>query len=162
MNKIIELIILVVLLTGCATSKTLPILWEISPVKTLYAIDFTPFTSQGFLITPEKYTDSYESIGLINYETLPGSKCNSIIIPNPKYKVGYSDPEYLQIYEWDTDTLLILDALKDVHTICVGMGADAIMNFDFERISQYYGDIKNPTYIGGYRITGFAIKRKNK
>ena len=41
------------------------------------------------------------------------------------------------------------------------MGADALVNFNNEMITRPYIGIKNPVDITGYRITGFAIKRKD-
>jgi hypothetical protein len=42
------------------------------------------------------------------------------------------------------------------------MGADALMNFAYEFVPISYNNIDNPTTFLGVRITGFAIKRKDK
>ena len=156
MKRTLALLFLFTLITGCVSLN------QIYSSKLLYFIDFTPFTEKGFLITPEKYLGSYESIGLINYETKPGAKYGTIYKVNPTYIAGSGQAPYIPTYEWKQDTILIADALNEVYEICISMGADAIMNFNSEIIEDNYSMIEHPVVIRGYRITGFAIKRKDK
>lgn len=39
--------------------------------EVLYGIDFTKYSKTGFLITPEKYSGNYESIGLVEFVYMP-------------------------------------------------------------------------------------------
>jgi hypothetical protein len=160
MNKLITLIIFIALLTGCAGLTELTVIY---PAKILYGIDFTPFTEKEFLITPEKYSGQYESIGLIDYTTKPGAiyKITGKKL-NPYYVPGGAAEKLIVKYEWKADSILFSDALNEVYKICTDMGADAIMNFKNELVFDRYDNIKNPVTITGYRITGFAIKRENK
>jgi hypothetical protein len=158
MRKLVTLFAVAALLSGCATE-----LKVIYPVQTLYGIDFTPYTHKGFLITPEKYSGQYESIGIINYTAKPGAiyKLTGRKL-NPFYASGGSEPHYIDHYEWAVDSISFKDVLSKVYDICINMGADALVNFQNEITSDSYTNIKNPTSITGYRITGFAIKRKDK
>jgi len=136
----------------------------IYPGQSLYGIDFTPFTQKGFLITPEKYEGFYESVGIIDFTAKPGAQYKLTgEIKNPEYFPGMQDHSpFIEHYEWVVDSISFKDVLTKVYDICTQMGADALVNFHNELISDNYSGIKNPTAITGYRITGFAIKRKNK
>ena len=159
MKKLI-LLLLIIILPGCLTE-----LKVIYPVELLFGIDFTPYTQKGFLITPEKYSDPYESIGIIDYTVMPGAVYElSGREINPYYKEGsqQTQPHTVEKYEWIIDTVSFDEVLNQVYTICIDMGADALVNFKNERIELPYAGIKNPITITGYRITGYAIKRKDQ
>jgi hypothetical protein len=149
------IIILAVFVIGCSPLK------DIYSVKVLNIIDFTPFTAKNFLITPENYTGTYQSIGLIEYIVKPSASYKlSTKELNPKFAPG--DPEvtrYFDIYKWNIDNISFDAVLNEAYNICVKMGADAIINFKSEIIYDEYASIKYPVTIIGYRITGFAIKR---
>jgi len=156
MRKIFDFLA-IVLLFGCATE-----LKVIYPFEKLYKIDFTPYTQKGFLITPEKYTGTYESIGLISFTAMPGAVYKEGVLKiNPYYEPGRSN-QFIQNFEWITDSISFDKVLLKVYEICKSMGADALVNFHDETVSYPYTGIKNPTTITGYSITGFAIKRKDK
>ena len=158
MKKLIVILLSVILLISCTTLKQIN---NIQPSKYLYGIDFSPFTAKNFLITPEKYLDSYESIGLINYESFPGATYEFVkSIPTQETKIN-GEKVYNDIYEWKTDRINIDSMINEVYNICVEMGADAIVNFEIKTITEPYLYIKNPITITGYKINGFAIKRKN-
>jgi hypothetical protein len=155
--KNLLLLVFIVSLSGCVTE-----LKVIYPVQQLYGIDFNTFTQKGFLITPEKYSGNYESIGIIDFTAKPGAQYKySGKKANDYYKDGTTDQQYFDKYEWVVDSISFSDVLNKVYTICVGMGADALVNFQNETILDPYTGIKNPVKITGYRITGFAIKRKD-
>jgi hypothetical protein len=158
--KKIFIILIAFVFTSCATLNELKVIY---PVETLYGIDFNPFTKKGFLITPEKYTGAYESIGMINFTAKPGAQFKtSGLKPNPFYKEGGTEQRYVENFEWAVDSIAFSEVLNKVYDICVGMGADALVNFQNEITLDPYSGIKNPVTITGYRITGFAIKRKDK
>ncbi len=133
-------------------------LTTIHPFEKLYSIDFTDFANKGFLITPEKYSGQYLSIGLINYEAYPGAKYK----PIGKTVEYYEGQKSSVVYDWVSDTLSIQKLLPKVYEVCINMGADALVNFDYEKISTPIKFISNPLTIYGYRVTGFAIKRLDK
>ena len=59
----------IVLLVGVWSCTPTPTF--IPKVSEINAVDFTPFTEKGFLFTPNKYTQDYESIGIINFTYFP-------------------------------------------------------------------------------------------
>jgi hypothetical protein len=163
MKKLLYLL-LAFLLTSCAvTQKELKELKIISPYEYLYGIDFAPFTQKGFLITPEKYNGNYESIGMIDFTAYPGAQyIKTGVKLNPYWSQGSSEPKVIETYEWKIDSIEFKAVLNKVYNICVEMKADALVNFKNEITLDTHEGIKNPITIAGYRITGFAIKRKDK
>jgi hypothetical protein len=161
MKKLIYLL-LVIFATSCATGlKELNELKVIFPSEKLYGIDFTPFTKKNFLITPEKYTGNYESIGIINFTAKPGAKYIKLgFKANPDYTEQNNQLKYLESFDWKVDSIIFSDVLNKVYKICTDMGADALVNFKNDIIYDSHSDISNPVTIMGYEISGFAIKRK--
>lgn len=160
MKKLYSLLLVTVLLASCVTLEELKVIY---PIETLYGIDFAPFTKKGFLITPEKYSGPYESIGMINFTAKPGAIYQKTSTkPNPYWIPESSQPKVIEVYEWKVDSIAFEQVLNKVYKICVDMGADALVNFQNEITLDPYSGIKNPVTITGYRITGFAIKRKDK
>jgi len=146
MKKLIVLFLII--LTGCAVT-----IYNIDPINEYFGIDFTKYSKEGFLFTPEKYLGEYESIGMIEYKLIPGAKYKI-------YKQVYGQEAK---YKWFTEYIEFSQAVDSIYFMAKSMGANTIMNFDFsieynEEFSNPM-EYKNPITIYGYRITGFAIKR---
>lgn len=147
------------LLQSCTTLEDLTF---IPREEKLFGIDFSKYTSQNFLFTPEKYIGGYKSIGLITYEYLPaaeykktGNKVNPFYNPQDP-----SSKSLIPIVEWVFESVKIEQVMDSVYKISKNMGADAIVNFDIKVKSDPVGaNAKNPTTRFGYIISGFAIKR---
>jgi hypothetical protein len=153
-------VLFIFILSGCAELKT------INPVENLSIIDFTPYTQKGFLITPEKYSGNYESIGIIDYSFKPGATLKSKVMKSIKSASGpyYKDNAYVENFEheWVVDSISFDAVLQKVYEICIRMGADALINFHPELISEQRISSLPTIEIYGIKITGFAIKRKDK
>lgn len=121
--------------------------------------DFTPFTEQGFLFTPEKYNFDYKSVGLIT----------CVIIPEEDYKVtqlSEQDDRLNDIYYNKKETTMVFfteeiepdEVLQLFYNECVKMGADACINFDYQSTNI---PSRNNIYktITCHVVSGFAIKR---
>ena len=110
--KQIGLIFLILILTGCYTE-----LKVISPTKTLYGYDFTPYAEKGFLITPYDYSGNYESIGIIRFETFPGANYQEKRIEETDKEVH--DDTYFQVHVdnkiWKIDSLSFQESLNEVY-----------------------------------------------
>lgn len=123
------------------------------------AFDFTPFTEQGFLFTPEKYNFDYKSIGLIT----------CVIIPEEDYKITQQSKQKNRLddvyFEKSESTMIFYtedikpdEVLKLFYDECVKMGADACINFDYQTTNI---PSRNNIYrtITCHVVSGFAIKR---
>lgn len=107
--------------------------------------DFSYYSMQGFLFTPESYLFDYESIGLIRVSIFPEVKFN-------KDAVSDYDKKYAQ---GEIETAEVIDSM---YYMAKDMGANAIINFKVEDISYVNG----PMIVKGKLAQGFAIKRKNR
>ena len=147
--------IIIFLLSACETASVLP---KIPRKEQLTGIDFSKYTKDGFLITPEKYSGNYESIGLITFVFMPGATPKTNIIEN-NYSWKESD-NLITGYSWDIEKVNLQDAIDAMYKRCTEMGANALVNFNAtEEITEYVFP-KAPVKIKGYKITGFAIKIK--
>lgn len=122
-------------LAACAGLKYIP------PSTSVTGIDFTAYTAQGFMITPEMYRGDYESVGVINVLMHAEGK----LVTNPQNGVA----------EWQFSALRVDDVVKEAHRRAVEMGADAIVNFS---VKAAPGMVEMVT-VPGVEVTGFAIKR---
>lgn len=162
MKKFIFLITLLCsLFTGCTTVEELSF---VPRKESLFGIDFSKYSKQGFLITPEKYAGEYQSIGLITYEYLPSAEYKpGTSRPNPYYVPGNpKTSQFIPIKMWITEDVKVEQVMDSVYTRCKILGADALVNFKIEPKTETYSSVvyKNPPIINGYSISGFAIKRK--
>ncbi len=121
---------------------------ELSRSVVVTGIDFRPYTEKGFLITPEKYTGEYQSIGMIRIDVQPATK-----------KVDYSVPIDTKTWsvhlDWLVENLDIKMVIDEAYKAATKMGADALTDFSLSSRVMVEGYILVPTY----EATGFAIKR---
>ncbi len=134
--------IMITLLMGCTTAIELE--------KELYHVgfDFTKYSKNNFLITPEGYTGGYESVGLIT----------TIIYPEVrKMSITDLDKSWMKLgVVWSVKRIDPKEAIDSMYVQALNMGADALIRFNIKTISKPNG-IYN---IYGYEVSGFAIKRK--
>lgn len=123
------------LASGCKTLSYIP------PATTVTGIDFTPYTSQGFMFTPEMYRGDYESVGVINVSMHAEGR----LVTNPRTRAQ----------EWEFAALRVDDVVREAHKRAVDMGANAVVNFSVRAAPRLVGTITQP----GLEVTGFAIKR---
>jgi hypothetical protein len=111
----------------------------------------------GFFITPETISSNYESVGLFCYEIVPSAEYDKFtVIDSYSYDL---EPRTIRKYKWVIENVSLNQAMDSVYTNCVTWGADAIIDFKIESISNPYLT-KEPVTINGFKISGFAIKRK--
>lgn len=150
--KKIMILALIVLFAGCTTT-----LYNIQSKSDFFGIDFTKYSQKGFLITPEKYIGEYESIGMIEYKLIPGAR----YVVSGTYYDNFG--EEVDTHTWVVDQIKFSQAIDSIYVKAKSMGANAIMNFDFniEYNEEFNNPMEynNPIIISGYRITGFAIKK---
>ena len=135
MRPVASLILLTCVLSGCRTVKHIP------PTTVVTGIDFTPYTAQKFMFTPEMYRGDYESVGVINVSM----HAEGNLIPNAR--TGR--------HEWVFSPLLIDDVVREAHKRAVAMGANAVVNFSVKAAPTVVGTVTIP----GIEVSGFAIKR---
>ena len=112
--------------------------------------DFSDYTEQGFLFTPEQYRGDYRSIGLITITQWPAVRKSERRVLRDDGS-GYKTVE--EFYPEDID---VEKAIQETYKVAKEMGADAITRFDVTITSRMNGDLR----VSGVEISGFAIKRK--
>lgn len=155
------LLVITFFIAGCASVEELK---YVPREQKLTGIDFSKYSSKGFLITPEKYLGDYESVGLISYEFLPSGNYAVVgegTIPNSSYNpFDPSSTYYLATKKWVFESINIEQVMDSVYSSCSRMGADALVNFQINSKSDVVGaNAINPANRFGYVISGFAIKR---
>lgn len=136
------------LLTACGG----PGVYEKEMVVSGY--DFREYTEQGFLITPEKYTGSYQSIGMLTVTVWPRIEVKEVreMLEDPGPNRGGED--------WFvTDPVQPQEVVDSLHAKARSMGADAVMNFRAVEVEE---DLDNGPTRSGVRARGFAIDRVEK
>jgi hypothetical protein len=160
--KQIMISLFLMLLISCSVTKPEPSHYP--RIVHFSAFDFTPFTKQGFLFTPEKYNFDYQAIGLINCIIVPEEQTK--VVQKSEQKVRLDDIYFDDIYSDNSNTIKIFypeeikpdEVLKLIYNECVVMGADAFTNFKYQTMympSQNSGFKKVKWHV----INGFAIKR---
>ncbi|MEL7832449.1 hypothetical protein [Fodinibius sp. Rm-B-1B1-1] len=113
--------------------------------------DFSEYTEDGFLFTPEAYNGDYQSIGLITVTQWPAVRKMTRRVPSPDSPNGYKTVE-----EFYPDDIDVEKAIDEIYKVANNMGADAITRFDVTPTSRMNGTLT----VQGVEISGFAIKRK--
>lgn len=130
----------VVLLAGCAGGVT-----SIPSRRSTVVLDFTPYTAQGFLFTPEPYLGDYESVGLITVTVTAAGE-------RKRLRPGIYD------WEWDLTPLQSDSVLHYFHRRATELGADAMVRFSLAPSSTDIAGEPVPTLVA----SGFAIRRTKK
>jgi len=114
--------------------------------------DFTEYTDQGFLITPESYQGEYQSIGVLSVTVWPRIEQR----PVEDDTLAQPGPESPAREWFITDAVDPQEVVDSLYVEARSMGADAIMNFRTEPAQQ---DLDNGPTRAGVRAQGFAIDR---
>jgi hypothetical protein len=137
-----------VFIFGCASGP------EVYPKEmNVTGFDFTKYTEQGFLITPEKYEREYESIGMLNVTVYP--RLEKISLEEPPAQPGAASPAK----EWFvTKEVVAQEVVDSLYVEARSLGADAIINFRTDVVTQ---DLKQGVSRTGIQARGFAIDRES-
>jgi hypothetical protein len=144
MKRLIFIFTIALFFCSCTVTK----ISQIPAKQALLGFDFRPYTEKGFLITPYSYAGEYEAIGLMKFTMTPEAN-----------RVADDKPSNYTTYKWEIKELRQEDAIKGMYEECVKMGADALVDFKLNYITDNYNTDPYASVIG-YEVTGFAIKRK--
>jgi hypothetical protein len=84
-----------------------------------------------------------------------------IAFPEAKLVAANSKQDTLNITRvWSIGTIKVEEALDSLYSAATKAGANAIVDFSINEISQRYNEgTTEPLTLFGYKISGFAIKR---
>ncbi len=139
------------MIAGCKSTREI----TIPAYQEIFGIDFRPYAEKGFLITPLSYGGRYTSIALIDFKIMP--QANLTVSEKADKSDQSATPTVLG---WHADTVGLHGALEKIYKHCIEIGADGLIDFSIEEVSDSY-----PAYpaviVKGKRITGLAIKRED-
>ena len=140
---------------------------------TIKGIDFTPFSSRGFLITPWRYQGEYDMIAQIHAVFCPSAELIEKAVVRPKklkaspFYTREFPADTLKVYEWVHDDQWDLqEAMEKGYEFCNEKEADTLVEFkaidkehEPQRVSKV-GKLEYTDYHFDLVISGYAIKRK--
>ncbi|MCF7801628.1 MAG: hypothetical protein K9N34_06380 [Candidatus Marinimicrobia bacterium] len=158
-----SLIVLIIVAISYSCTEPPQVIPEYSIIT---GMDFTKYSNQGFLFTPDKYEADYESVGLISMTYRPRAELKVLTgdtTSHPElkaiYEKGVGGAPYQEKREWQYE-ILSEEFLDEVYEACVGMGADALTQMEFSvSYVPMVSDLVNPLTLPEIKIYGFAIKR---
>lgn len=134
--------------TSCATFK---------PQQRSYSIsflDYRPYTSEGFFISPDPYTGEFEALGELYLEVQPEQKEIDI-----KNKDNYDSIVYWGTQAYGFERINHAELLEMAVKRAVSVGANGIANI---RITKTTGATINASVASTsivYKIEGLCIKK---
>lgn len=138
------LVLVVLAVSGCAKTYNREIHF--------YAIDFRPFTREGFLFTPEMYDGDYDAIGVLSITILPG---DIITEPTgPEDRKGRLTREGKPVH---VEHLSVDGGLMRLYEAAADMGADAVVNLKIRRVRDWR---RATLDLDALEVEGLAIRRK--
>lgn len=148
MKKFVHLSVYILLMLSIACST----IFEMEKSINVKEFDLAKYSSKGFLFTPESYLGEYESVGFIK----------STLFPTLKKISNNTIKDYYVVYaegtNWAIENIDATEAVEEMYSKAVAMGADAIIKFNATMIYKKNGVLDVP----GYEVTGFAIRRLKK
>ena len=152
MKKTIILAVFSIILCSCGITTR-------NRIVTPLFLDFRPYTSADFFLSPNPYTGEFEPIGELSVIVEP-----AVVKYEPKTETKYTDGIYAakptvvreQIPASELLDIAVAEALK--------MGANGISNLKIEIRPTHYsytkGFVTKFIEVDEYHITGFCIARK--
>ena len=123
--------------------------YELAKTFNVYGYDFTKYTAQGFLFTPESYEGDYESVGLIEMYLYPEVTNEVDENQDAMTRSGYS--------YWYVGKISAAELIDSLFNVTKEMGADAVVRLTINQTEPISNGVIN---FRGIKASGFAIKRK--
>ena len=153
MRQTLATAFLFLLFTGCVSSAPVN---TIPGYTTTTGLDFSEYSEEGFLITPEGYSGDYQSIGILQATLSPTA---ARLRGNPS-DAHVPEGSYIQ-GDWMINRASTEEVIEALQSRAEEMGADALIRFDLARIENTYTVGANETVeVPQYQVSGFAIDRQ--
>jgi hypothetical protein len=110
-------------------------------------LDFRPYTSAGFFISPDAYTGEFEPLGQLYIEIYP----EEIEISESK-RLKYNEPHYVNGILYAYEHIKFAEILDKAVAQAMKMGADGIADLKIQKVT--FADRVR------YEASGLCIKRK--
>ena len=126
-----------------------------------YEFDFSNYSNNDFLFTPDSYTGEYESKELITVIISPEAN-KTRVSPNEEKTTDaiYYQGNSVNNSFWVVKDIQPDEILSEIYEKCIQIGADAFVNFKVQTESKTFVQNTPPILeYENYIISGFAIKR---
>ena len=152
MRQTALLLFMAITMIGCSVLKPTP------RQEAAYLVDFRPYSSADFFLSPDPYQGEFEPIGEIRVEVTP-----ALIEPSKQSK--FQDPIYAQKNGIVPEVVPMEDLLESVVGQALNFGANGIANLkvstEVVSVVTHKGLFTVSTMdVTKYIITGFCIVRK--
>lgn len=157
MKKVIYIIPIFLLLCVSCTPKLIP---SKRIVNTFY-FDYSDYSKEGFLISPDNYVGEFESCGELLVTVIPAKQLTKT---TPNSTLNSNLYEYAQnMPVLVNEQLTSKDLLKIIVDKAKERGGNALVNFKcIPTTNSYYDPVLKRfiTDFSHYELSGFVIKRK--
>lgn len=149
MKRILILLLALICVSSCATFKP----QQRSTYS--YFLDYRPYTSEGFFVSPDPYTGEFESLGELYMEVFPEQK-----------EINIDDKDkYDRVVYWGTqaygfERIAHAELLEMAVKKAESMGANGIANLKIEKHSESSINASTASSRIVYNIYGLCIKTK--
>ncbi len=117
--------------------------------------NFSKYSAEGFLFTPNEYFGDYESVGLIHLIYTPEANLIEVYTGKTNEQGKPINKKSWQVNEFDSELLL-----DKIYEACIELGANAFTQMNIETHSESYAtNTFYPITINGAKISGFAIRK---
>lgn len=152
MKRIIILAVFSIMLCSCGITTR-------NRIVTSLFLDFRPYTSADFFLSPNSYTGEFDPIGELNIQVEP-----AVVRYDPNTIAKFTDGIYAAKFTVAQEYISESDLLEIAVQEALKMGANGISNLKIGITKDYYGytkgAIRKAIEVDVYHITGFCIKRK--
>ena len=152
MKKLILLAVFSAMLCSCGIMTR-------DRIVTPLFLDFRPYSSADFFLSPNPYNGDYEPVGELSITVDP-----AVTRYDPSTTNKYSDNIYATRPTVQEENIPASDLLEIAVAEALKMGANGISNLKIEISKDFYGytkgSIKKAIEVNRYHITGFCIVRK--
>ena len=148
MKQILTLILAAILMASCGVATH-------TRVTETTFIDYRPYTSAGFFLSPDPYSGAFDALGEVRVSVTPAILPRTATVRKAStFTDGvYNDTATTSNFVYEK--VEPEELLEEAVTVAKKMGADGLVDIDIQRVPT--GDVTDPTV---YVLTGLAILRK--
>lgn len=153
MKRFITLMSLAIIATSCS------IMQPQQRAEYVSFLDYRPYTSAGFFLSPNSYTGKFEAIGQLDITVIPEQVSANESKANDNGK--FSDGVYSSKLSWSYKLKEIPaeELLELAYKNAVDKGANGIANLQIKRVTRTtYTKYGSSTSLSHYEISGYLIK----
>ena len=153
MKRFIILLSLAVIATSCS------IMQPQQRAEYVSFLDYRPYTSAGFFLSPDSHTGRFEAIGQLDITIIPEQISANSFSSNGNGKFSDSIYSSKPSLSYKLKEIPAEELLELAYKNAVDKGANGIANLEIKRVtSTTYTKYRSSTSLSHYEISGYLIK----